>query len=459
MAEQPTWENRIVGNGFEDPAQLLANPQNYRLHPQHQKEALNGVLNEIGWIQEVIVNTVTGHLIDGHLRVELAMQRGEKVPVKYVELTEQEERIALASIDPISALATQDQAMLDQLIEDIGSVQDEDLSAFLDSLMSEASEQIEEVEEEGLIDDDEVPEATEDPIVKPGDVWILGDHRLACGDSTEAHTVEKLMAGELADLLWIDPPYNVDYGEKNRYLNQFGKGNAATHDQDIANDQRSDGDFLQFLTDLFVCCYSAMKPGAAFYVAHADSEGLNFRLAVRESGLEMKQNLIWVKNNFVLGRQDHHWQHEPILYGWKPGAAHSWYGEFNKSTVLDEQPKVNDMDRAQLMNYVRELRNVLATTIIREDKPKANGDHPTMKPVGLIVRQIKNSTRRGEIVIDFCGGSGSTLIAAEKTGRKARLIELSPKYAQVIIERWQEFTGRAAVLEDTGQTFDQLKGA
>ncbi|MGL4939388.1 DNA modification methylase [Shewanella sp.] len=439
---EAAWENRITGSGYEDPAQLLANPRNFRMHPEYQKAALNGVLNEIGWIQDVIVNTTTGHLIDGHLRVELAMQRGEKVPVKYVELSEHEEMIALASIDPISALATQDQDVLAGLIADIGTVEDDGLSAFLESLLGEPV--LEEVEEEGLVDDDEVPEPQEEPVVKLGDVWILGDHRIACGDSTSINTVDQVMAGEQADMLWIDPPYNVNY--------------EGSDGKKIANDNMDDGQFRQFLRDLFTSCTTAMKAGAPFYIAHADSEGYNFRGAAREAGLDVKQCLIWVKNSFVMGRQDHHWQHEPILYGWKPGAAHKWYGEFNKSTVLDEQPKVNDMDRSSLVNYVRELRNVLCTSVVRDDKPKANGDHPTMKPVSLITRQLRNSSRPGDIVIDFCGGSGSTLIAAEKTGRKARLIELSPTYAQVIVERWQEFTGRDAILEDTGQTFKQLAG-
>ena len=218
-----------------------------------------------------------------------------------------------------------------------------------------------------------------------------------------------------------------------------------------------DSAFRQFLRDLLTSCANVMKAGAPFYIAHADSEGYNFRGATQESGLDIKQCLIWVKNSFVLGRQDHQWQHEPILYGWKPGAAHKWYGEFNKTTVIDEQPKVNDLDRSELMNMVRDLRNTLATTVIREDKPKSNGDHPTMKPIRLIALHLKNSTRRGDTVIDFCGGSGSTLIACEKLGRKARLCELSPTYAQVIVDRWEEFTGKDAILEDTGQTFDQVK--
>lgn len=441
MTQQIKWENRIVSSGTEDPEHLLANPLNFRRHPAHQKKAMTGVLSEIGWIQDVIVNKVTGHIIDGHLRVELAMQRSEKVPVKYVELSEHEEKIALASIDPIGALAEQDQAMLDDLIEDIGTVEDDDLSAFLDSMLSDGTD-MDEAEEEGLIDDDECPDAHAESVIKPGDVFILGDHRVICGDSTNMDDIDKLMAGDQADMLWIDPPYNVDY--------------TGSDGKKIDNDNMDDSAFRQFLRDLFSSCAAVMKAGAPFYIAHADSEGYNFRGAAQESGLDVKQCLIWVKNSFVIGRQDHQWQHEPILYGWKPGAAHKWYGEFNKSTVIDEQPKVNDLDRSELMNLVRELRNTLATTVIREDKPKANGDHPTMKPIRLIGLHLKNSTRRGDVVIDFCGGSGSTLIACEKLGRKARLCELSPTYAQVIVERWQEFTGKDAILEDTCQTFDQL---
>jgi len=199
MTQQIKWENRIVSSGTEDPEQLLANPLNFRRHPAHQKKAMTGVLSEIGWIQDVIVNKVTGHIIDGHLRVELAMQRSEKVPVKYVELSEHEEKIALASIDPIGALAEQDQAMLDDLIEDIGTVENDDLSAFLDSMLSDGPD-MDEAEEEGLIDDDECPDAPAESVIKPGDVFILGDHRVICGDSTNMDDIDKLMAGEQADI-------------------------------------------------------------------------------------------------------------------------------------------------------------------------------------------------------------------------------------------------------------------
>lgn len=442
VATKQEWRNRIVGTDLVDPSQILANPNNMREHSAWQERSLKGTMGAIGWIQEVIINRTTNHLIDGHLRVELAMKKGEKVPVKYVELTEEEELIAIATFDQIGALATINKAMMDEVVESIGTVADDDLSAFLDSLMSDG-DPLEETEEVGLVDDDEAPDAVPDPVVKAGDVWILGDHRLVCGDSLNMDHVDKAMNGDQADLLWIDPPYNVDY--------------TGSDGKKIDNDNMDDGEFRQFLRDLFTSCHAVMKPGAPFYIAHADSEGYNFRGAAREAGLDVKQCLIWVKNSFVMGRQDYHWQHEPILYGWKPGAAHKWYGERNKATTIDERPKLNDLDRSQLMNYARELRNTLATTIIDEDKPKANGDHPTMKPVRLIVQQMKNSSRRGDVVIDFCGGSGSTLIAAEKIGRSARLIELSPSYAEVIVKRWQDFTGKDAILEETGQTFDQLK--
>jgi len=439
VEKESLWENRIVSSGFEDPKTLMANPFNFRNHPKHQRQALNGVLNEIGWIQDVIVNRTTGHIIDGHLRVDLAKEKGEKVPVKYVELTEQQEKIALASIDPLGAMAEQDQAMLDDLLESIDIVADDELNAFLESLMSDNPD-IEEVEVEGQIDDDEAPSTQQNAVTQPGDVWILGNHRLMCGDSCNIEHVETLMAGEQADCLWIDPPYNVDY--------------EGTDGKKIKNDSMSNDNFRLFLTDLFTSCCTVLKQGAPFYIAHADSEGENFRGAAREAGLGVKQCLIWVKNGLVLGRQDHQWVHEPILYGWKPGAAHKWYGEFNKTTVIDDQPDVKAMDKNQMANYIRELRNTLATTIIREDKPVKNGEHPTMKPIRLIVGQLKNSTRRGDVVIDFCAGSGSTMVACEKIGRKARVMELDPIYADVIVRRYQEFSGQDAILQDTGATFN-----
>ena len=436
------WKDRITGQGKESPDQLLANPNNWRKHPKYQQEALKGVLEDIGWIQQVIVNQTTGHLIDGHLRVELSQREGEtEVPVIYVDLTEEEEKLALATIDPLSALAETDQAMLDELIADIDT-DNEQLNELLNSLSS-----LDLLDEptEGLADDDDVPDVQNETVSREGDIWLLGDHRLMCGNSTNLEHVERLVDNQLVDMVWTDPPYNVDYEGKTK------------ESLKIDNDSMGDSQFRQFLRDLFTSAFTVTKEGGPIYVAHADTEGVNFRLALQEAGFYLKQVLIWVKSSSVMGRQDYHWQHEPILYGWKPGAAHVWHGERNKKTVIDEEPKTKDLDKNALAKEIKELRNRLCGTVIREDKPNASREHPTMKPVELIVSMVRNSSKRGDSVLDLCGGSGSTLIACEKLGRSSRVMELDPHYCDVIIRRWQKFSGQEAVLESSRQSFGQVE--
>lgn len=249
----------------------------------------------------------------------------------------------------------------------------------------------------------EVPENVETRC-KAGDIWQLGEHRLMCGDSTKKADIEKLMNGEKADLLITDPPYNVAYEGK-------------TKDKlTIQNDQMEDENFRQFLVDAFEAADSVMKPGAVFYIWHADSEGYNFRGACRDVEWKVRQCLIWNKNAQVMGRQDYHWKHEPCLYGWKEGASHLWAS-----------------DRKQ-------------TTVLNFDRPNSNKEHPTMKPVALFDYQIKNNTKGSDIVLDSFGGSGTTLIACEQNKRIARLMELDPKYCDVIIQRWENLTGQKAVL-------------
>lgn len=431
-----SWENRIVGEGMERPDQILANPLNWRKHPKWQKDALRGHLKEVGWVQRTIINKRTGHLVDGHLRVELAMEESVgEIPVLYVDLSEEEEKIALASIDSISALAETDQELLNQIVQEV-SVDDLELDAFLESLTDFPDY---EEEGEGNTDPDDCPEPQVTVYSQPGDLWILGDHRLLCGDSTAAADVERLCDGHLIDMVWTDPPYNVDYEGSNGLK--------------IENDKMGDGQFRTFLRDLFCAAYAVTKDGGPIYVAHAVIEAYNFVGGLVDAGWLYKQQLIWVKNSMVLGRKDYQFQHEPILYGWKPGAAHAWYGEFNKKTVIDDEPALRDMDKSELLNECRRLRNALNTSVIREDKPAKNGDHPTMKPVALIVHMIKNSSTRGDRVLDLCGGSGSTLIAADRVGRKALLMELDPRYCDVIIRRYQEYSGNAAVHAETGKPF------
>lgn len=268
--------------------------------------------------------------------------------------------------------------------------------------------------EEGLTDEDEVPEVGLEPITKPGDVWLLGEHRLLCGDSTSVDDLEKLCGGQRVDMWLTDPPYNVAYegGTKEKLT--------------IKNDSMGDEQFRQFLRDAYTAADTVMKPGAVFYIWHADLEGYNFRGAAKDAGWKVRQCLIWKKQTMVMGRQDYYWKHEPCLYGWKDGAGHLWAA-----------------DRKQ-------------TTILEFDKPSRNGEHPTMKPVALFEYQMLNNTKGGDLVLDSFGGSGTTLIAAEKNGRVARLMELDPKYCDVIVKRWEEFTGKDAINESTGKSFKEM---
>jgi DNA modification methylase len=245
-----------------------------------------------------------------------------------------------------------------------------------------------------------------------GDLWILGRHRLLCGDSTSIDATERLMGGAKADLIVTDPPYNVAYEGK------------TTDALTIQNDKMGTSDFYQFLLDAYTNYFTIAKDGASIYVFHADTEGVNFRKALVDSGFKLSQCCVWVKQTMVIGRQDYHWQHEPILYGWKPSGSHNWYS-----------------DRSQ-------------TTIWQFDRPMRSTEHPTMKPIALVEYPILNSSKAGDIVADLFGGSGSTLIACEKNARACRTMELDSRYCDVIVKRWQDFTGKEAVLD--GRTFNEI---
>lgn len=268
----------------------------------------------------------------------------------------------------------------------------------------------------------------------PGDVWLLGRHRLMCGDSTKEADVAKLMGEEQAHLLLTDPPYNVDYqgGTKEKMK--------------IANDNMDDVAFVGFLTAAFNCAIQAMRPGAAFYVWHADSKGFEFRTALKEVGLTLRETLIWVKNALVLGRQDYQWRHEPCLYGWKDGAAHYFVDDRSQSTVIEDAGvDYRKLKKDELLKLVLQLTDVsVPNTVIYEDKPTKNDIHPTMKPVKLMARLIKNSTKQEQLVLDLFGGSGSTLIACEQINRKCFTMEYDPKYCDAILDRWEKLTGEDA---------------
>lgn len=288
--------------------------------------------------------------------------------------------------------------------------------------------------EDEIIEDNYDEEPPEEPVSKRGDIWQLGDHLLMVGDSTSAEDIATLMGGEQADLWLTDPPYNVNY-----------EGTAGK----IQNDNLGNAQFKAFLVAADKAAYQNMKPGAAFYIWHADSEGLNFRAACEETGLHVRECLIWVKNSFVLGRSDYQWRHEPCLYGWKEGAAHYFTDSRSESTVIPDAEEIDPkkMKKEELVALVEKiLSDRLATTVIEMDKPTRNGEHPTMKPIKLFDYLIRNSTVKGDIVLDSFAGSGTTVMACEQNGRQARVMELDPRYADVIVNRWETFTGRKAKL-------------
>jgi site-specific DNA-methyltransferase (adenine-specific) len=361
-------------------------------------EAVAASIKEFGWRAPIVVDE-NNVIICGHTRLKAAEHLGlDTVPVHVAKgLTPEQIKAYRIADNKTGEIAEWDFDLLPLELTDLQNM-DFDLSVLgfdtseLDKILNG-----DDVVAAGQTDPDEVPETPETPVSKSGEIYQLGNHRLMCGDSTNSVDIEALMNGEKANLLLQDPPYNVAY-----------EGGTTEH-LTIQNDNMDDAAFFNFLTDAFKCAVEVMTPGASFYIFHADSEGYNFRGACKVAELQVRQCLIWKKDSLVLGRQDYQWLHEPILYGWKDGAAHSWYA-----------------DRKQ-------------TTVLEFDRPKRSELHPTTKPVEILVYLIKNSSQRNELVADFFGGSGSTLIAAEQIGRKAYLMELDEKYCDVIRKRWAEF--------------------
>ena len=336
-------------------------------------------------------------IVEGHGRVLACKQLGiDKVPcIRLDHLTDEQRREYAIVHNKSSELALYD---FDNLADELADL---DLSDFDFDFGIDTD-----AEEETEIVEDEAPEVDKEnePITKLGDIWQLGRHRLMCGDSTSIDNVEKLMGGQLADMLLTDPPYNVAY-----------EGKTKDH-LTIQNDSMDNDSFRQFLRDAFTSADAVMKQGAVFYIWHADLEGYNFRGACFDIGWKVRQCLIWNKNSMVMGRQDYHWKHEPCLYGWKEGASHLWASDRKQTTVIDYQ------------------------------RPTKAEIHPTMKPVGLFDYQIKNNTKGGDIVLDLFNGSGTTIMACEQNGRVARSMELDPRYVDACVKRWENFTGEKAVL-------------
>jgi len=361
--------------------------------PEYEK--LKRSLSEFGYVEPVIWNKTTGHVVGGHQRLKVLIDTGmTEVECVVVEMGEEKEKALNVALNKINGDWDKDKLSL--LIADLqGADFDVSLTGFdapdIDALFKDA-------QRKGVQDDDfDIDAALKEPaITKPGDLWLLGKHRLVCGDSTKRDVFEILMDGGQANLVVTDPPYNVNY-----------EGSAGK----IKNDNMTDSAFYDFLLASFQNMETCMAHDASIYVFHADTEGLNFRRAFSEAGFYLSGTCIWKKQSLVLGRSPYQWRHEPVLFGWKKKGRHEWYA-----------------DRKQ-------------TTIWEFDKPKHNADHPTMKPVELLAYPILNSSMANCVVLDPFGGSGSTLIACEQTDRVCRMIELDEKYCDVIVKRYIEQVG------------------
>lgn len=417
--------------------ELEPHPHNARRRDARAQAELRRSLQTNGQYRTVIARRLPDgrlQLLAGHGTVDAARSLGwDRVAVDVHDGIDDEAAARIVAVDNrTSDLAGYDDEMLAELL---ALIPDLDGSGYSDADLAELRANIDAAAgKQQRTDPDQVPATPVEPVSRPGDVWILGPHRLAVGDGADPAAVAAALGQvEHADLLITDPPYNVAYTGKTR--------DALT----IAGDDQDAVAFEGFLTDLLSAAVAAVKPGGPAYVFHADTEGLAFRRAFVNAGWELKQVLVWVKDTMVLGRQDHHWQHEPILYGWRPGAAHAWYGGRVLTTLLDDGPDVRSMKRDELVAMLEGLLE--ETTAVRADRPKRNAEHPTMKPVALLERLLERSSRRGGVALDTCAGSGSLAIACHAVGRRAALVELDPRYADVICRRYQEHTGIVPVRE------------
>jgi site-specific DNA-methyltransferase (adenine-specific) len=369
----------------------------YERNPRFNDQAVDAVAKSIeqyGWHSPLVLDK-NNVIICGHTRYKAALQMGiESIPcIIAADLTPEQVKAYRIADNRLAELATWNYEVL---IAEIESLQDSDLDlSLLDFEIVNLAEPIDDKVKEGKTDPNDVPDEPVESKSKAGALYKLGDHILLCGDSTKKEDIQKLMGEDLAILYLVDPPYNVAISNSNGLK--------------IKNDDMADDKFYEFLNSAFRCASMGLEPGAVFYIYHSDSETINFRQTCIANNFDIQQTLYWVKNSLVLGRLDYHYMTEPCLYGWKRGGQYRWYGERQQSNLL------------------------------RYNKPKANPDHPTPKPVEMLVYLIKNSSQRGDLVLDNFGGSGSTLIACEQTGRRCRMIELDEKYCDVIRRRWAEF--------------------
>lgn len=445
---------RTFGTYKEVPlTELVPYERNSRTHSAEQVAQLSRSINEFGFTNPLLVDE-QNRVIAGHGRLMAATALGmDRVPcIEVAGLTDVQRRALVLADNKLALNAGWD---VDLLTSELSTLRlegfDLDVTGFSIEELGDFFK-----EDEAEQDPDNAPPLPADPIAQPGDVWLLGPHRVMCGSSTSMSDMHKLMGSERADCVWTDPPYNVAYGEGAAYKN---KGDGAQRiERPILNDDMTDAAFRQFLFDFYHATHDVMKSGAPIYVAHSETERSNFSSTFLAAGFKMSGVIIWYKDSMVLGRSDYQWQHEPILYGWKKGSAHKWFGGRKNTTVQslgehspfvalpDGRWQVTVGNQVMIVDGAASVEDVIPS-IMQEAKPKKNDVHPTMKPVALIERMLKHSARPKDIVLDPFGGSGSTLIAAERLGMCARLMELDPGYVDVIVSRWEQYTGRTAELQ------------
>lgn len=444
-------------------ADLLPYARNARTHSEEQVKEIAASMVEFGYTNPVLADSKG--IVAGHGRVlgagflyaagtAIKLPSGELLPLGMVPVLDCEgwsdtkRKAYILADNKLAMNSGWDMPMLKLELEELKAEGfDLSLTGFGDA---ELADLFAPDEEDNGKDPDAVPELGPVPHSKPGDVWICGPHRVMCGDSLAITDWDKLMDGAKADMVWTDPPYNVAYESK-----LAGS---------IKNDDMGDQAFYDFLLGAYACMFAVMKPGAAIYVAHADTEGYNFRGAYLAAGFKLSGCLIWRKNSLVLGRSDYQWCHEPILYGWKPGGSHRWFGGRKQTTISDlgEGSPFEKQEDGRYVVRVGDRTLVVSadamveeteSSVIYHDKPQRSKDHPTTKPVGLITKMLKNNARHNDIVVDAFGGSGSTMIAAEMVGMCGRLMELDPRFVDVQCRRYFEYTGRRAVHAETGESF------
>lgn len=407
---------------------------NAKLHPAEQIEQIKESIEKFG--MDDPIGVWNNEIVEGHGRLLACKELGyTEVPIIRLDhLTDEERKAYTLAHNKLTMNSDFDIDILNEELLQFETINMEDFGFEISTNLDEVDDLIE----------DEPPAAPAEPKSKLGDIYQLGEHRLMCGDATNESDVEKLMDGELADLVVTDPPYNVDIGIED--LEEAKIRKRRLDGKSIQNDKMSDEDFIVFLEKAFYNLSKSLKEGGAYYIWFASRNHIDFEEALNKNGLEVRQELIWVKNSLVMGRQDYQWKHEPCLYGWKDGAAHYFISSRRETTTIEDQLDFDNLKKDQAIELLKEIySDVVPTTIIREDKPSRSDMHPTMKPIKLIGRQIRNSSKMGEKVLDLFGGSGSTLIACEQLQRKSYTMEYDPQYVDVIIKRWEDFTGREAV--------------